>query len=234
VREVCLGAYAHQDVPFEKLVEELQPERDLSHSPLFQVLFVLQNAPMGALELPGLKLSSIKAASETAKFDLTLSMHEAGDRIGGTLVYDTDLFEALTIAQLVGHFQSLLTAVVASPRLPISGLPLLSTSEVLVQLHDWNLTSTPFASHRCLHQLFEEQVARTPDAPALMFQDQQLSYAQLNSRANQLAHQLQLLGVGPDLPVALCLDRSVEMIVALLAILKAGGAYVPLDPQDPL
>ncbi|MDF5727929.1 MAG: amino acid adenylation domain-containing protein [Rhizonema sp. PD38] len=232
VREMALGAYAHQDLPFEMLVEELQPQRSLSHTPLFQVMFVLQNTPMSALELPGLILSPLLNESRTAKYDLTLSMTETAQGLVGNLEYNTDLFDPSTISRMAGHLQTLLCGIVANPQQRLSELPLLTQAEKMLQA-EWNDTLVDYPQDKCIHDLFEEQVARTPDAVAVVFEDQQLTYQQLNGRANQLAHYLRSLGVSADVLVGICLERSLEMVVGLLGILKAGGAYVPLDPEYP-
>ena len=233
VREVALGAYAHQDLPFEMLVEALQPERNLSHTPLFQVAFILQNAPKSEVEMTGLTLSHISTAGVTAKFDLTLAMGNTDTGLAGVWEYNTDLFDAGTIERMAGHFVTLLEAIVANPQERISQLPLLTTVEQQQLLIDWNDTQADYPQDKCIHQLFEEQVERTPDAVAVVFDNKQLTYHELNCRANQLAHYLRSLGVGADVLVGLCVERSLEMLVALLAILKAGGAYVPLDPEYP-
>src|SRR5215208_4504315 len=233
VRETALGAYAHQDVPFEKLVEELQPERDLSRSPLFQVMFALQNAPQESLRLEGLTLSYLKTESGVAKFDLSLFMADSSEGIKGALEYNTDLFERETVERLLGHFRILLEAIVREPQRAVTELPLLSEAERQQLLVEWNETEVETGGDSCIHHMFEEQVARTPAATALVFEDEHLSYAELNQRANQLAHHLQTLGVGPEVLVGILMERSVEMVVSLLAVLKAGGAYVPLDPQYP-
>ncbi|MEC4817124.1 MAG: amino acid adenylation domain-containing protein, partial [Scytonema sp. PMC 1069.18] len=230
VREVALGAYAHQDLPFELLVEELQPERSLSYTPLFQVMFVLQNAPMPALELPGLTLCPLTVDSKTAKFDLTLSIVNTEQGLIGKLEYNTNLFEANTISRMVGHFQTLLESIVANHDQRLLDLPILTQIERQTLLVEWNDTNTEYPHDLCIHELFEIQVERSPDSIAVVFEDQQLSYQELNHRANQLAHYLQSLGVGPEVLVGICVERSVEMVVALLGILKAGGAYVPLEP----
>jgi amino acid adenylation domain-containing protein/non-ribosomal peptide synthase protein (TIGR01720 family) len=232
VRETTLGAYAHQDIPFEKLVEELQPQRDMSRSPLFQVMFVLQNVPMQALELPGLNLKLASTDTGTSKFDLTLYMEETNYSLVGIWEYNTDLFEESTIERMGGHFQGLLRAIVAQPYQALRMLPLLTASEHH-QLCDWNQTTAAYPQEVCLHELFEAQVQRTPEHIAVSFQDHKLTYRELNRRANQLAHQLRLLGVGPEVLVGLLMERSVGMMVALLGILKAGGAYLPLDPSYP-
>jgi amino acid adenylation domain-containing protein len=233
VREVALGAYAHQDLPFERLVEELQPERDLSRNPLFQVMFDLQNAPLPALDLPDLTVQPLTVDYGTAKFDLTLSVQETAQGLNGLLEYNTDLFDEATIMRLAGHFQTLLEGITADPAQPIGTLPLLTEAERQYLLVDWNATRTDYPREMCVHQLFEAQVERTPDAVAVVFEDQQLTYRELNERANQVAHHLQRLGVGPEVLVGLCMERSLEMVVGLLGILKAGGAYVPLDPAYP-
>ena len=233
VRKVALEAYARQDLPFEYLVDELQLERDLSHAPLFQVMFVFGNTPMSALELPDLTMSLLETDSGTAKFDLTLSMRENEQGLIGDLEYNTDLFDKSTIARMLTHFQTLLEGVVANPDQRLADLPLLTEAERQQLLVEWNDTQTDYPSEVCLHQLFEAQVERSPDAIAVVFEDQQLTYRELNQRANQLANYLQKLGVGPEVLVGICLERSLEMMVGLLGILKAGGAYVPLDPAYP-
>ena len=233
VREVCLGAYAHQDLPFERLVEELHPARDLSRNPLFQVMFVLQNAPLQAVELPGLSLSPIEVDTSTTHFDLTLHIVDTEQGLVGTLAYNTDLFEAVTITRMLGHFRTLLEAVIATPERCVSDLPLLTEGERQQLLLNWNDTTVDCPKDLCIHQLFEAQVERTPDAIAVVLEDRQLTYDELNRQANQLANHLRLLGVGPEVPVAICLKHSVEMVVGLLGILKAGGVYVPLDPAYP-
>lgn len=234
VREVCLGAYVHQDLPFERLVEELHLERNLSRNPLFQVMFVLENAALRSLELPGLTVSPVEAESETAHFDLTLQIVETAQGLTAVLVYNTDLFEAATIARMLGHFQTLLEAVVAHPEQRLSDLPLLPAAERRQLLVEWNDTKTDHSQDDlCIHQLFEAQVKQTPDAIAVVFEGEPLTYRELNRRTNQLAHHLRALGVGPEVPVGICLERSLEMVIGLLGILKAGGAYVPLDPAYP-
>ena len=233
VREVCLGAYAHQDLPFERLVEELHPARDLSRNPLFQVMFVLQNASLQAVELPGLSLSPIEVDTSATHFDLTLHIVDTEQGLVGTLAYNTDLFEAVTITHMLGHFRTLLEAVVATPERCVSDLPLLTEGERQQLLLNWNDTTVDCPKDLCIHQLFEAQVERTPDAIAVVLEDRQLTYDELNRQANQLANHLRLLGVGPEVPVAICLKHSVEMVVGLLGILKAGGVYVPLDPAYP-
>nr|UBH04476.1 NosD [Desmonostoc muscorum CCALA 125] len=233
VRQIALGAYSHQELPFEMLVEALQPERDLSHPPLFQVMFVLQNAPMSGVELAGLTISSLPPQSTISKFDLTLSMHNSSAGLVGIWEYNTDLFDASTIERMSGHFVTLLSGIVANPIERISQLPLLSEKEQQQLLVEWNNTQADYPVDKCIHQLFEEQSLSTPDAIAVVFENQQLTYHQLNCRANYLAHYLQSLGIKPDTLVGICVERSIEMVVGLLGILKAGGAYVPLDPEYP-
>ncbi|KYC42731.1 non-ribosomal peptide synthetase [Scytonema hofmannii PCC 7110] len=233
VREVALGAYAHQDLPFEMLVEALQPQRDLSHTPLFQVLFALQNTPTSQVELSGLSISSFPIESTTAKFDLTLVMENTAAGLVGVWEYNTDLFNPDTIERMTGHFVTMLEGIIANPKQRISQLPMLTEVEQRQLLIEWNDTQTHYLSNQCIHQLFELQVEHTPNAVAVEFENQQLTYQQLNSRANQLAHYLRSLGVSADVLVGICVERSLEMIVGLLGILKAGGAYVPLDPEYP-
>ncbi|MDT5296241.1 MAG: hypothetical protein QOJ76_3121, partial [Acidobacteriota bacterium] len=234
-REVCLGAYAHQDVPFEKLVEELAPERDLSHTPLFQVKLVLQNASEQTLTLPGLELRSLHSGSGAARFDLTVLIGEGTNgKLGGVWTYNTDMFDAETIRHMQAHFERLLEAVAATPGEAISRLRILSGEERAQLVDEWNRTTTEYPRHLCVHELFETQVESTPDAVAVVHKDEQVTYAELNRRANQLAHYLREMGVGPEVLVGILMERSVEMVVAVLGVLKAGGAYVPLDPQHPL
>jgi amino acid adenylation domain-containing protein len=233
IKEETLQAYAHQDVPFERIVEEIQPERNLSHHPLFQVMFVLQNAPMGKLELPQLQLTHWQMEQVTAKFDLTLLMTETEQGIQGTWEYRTDLFDVATINRMVGHFQTLLECIVANPQQRIIELPLLTTSEpdqLLIQSANYKPELIPDKS---IHQLFELRVEKTPEAVAVVFQEQQLTYEQLNQRVNQLAHYLRSLGVKPEVRIGISIERSLDMIVALLGIIKAGGTYIPLDPAYP-
>jgi amino acid adenylation domain-containing protein len=247
VREVTLGAYAHQDVPFEKLVEELHCQRSLNDHPLFQVIFALQNAPMESLELPELTLSTLTIDFKTTRFDLEFHLWEAtndfrslwGERwkhskgLRGVVVYNTDLFDEATITRMVGHFETLLEGIVANPQARIADLPLLSQAERHQLLVEWNNTQADYPKDQCIHQLFEAQVERNSNAIALIFEDKQLTYRELNNRSNQLAHYLQKLGIGAEVLVGICLEPSVELIVGLLGILKAGAAYLPLDPNYP-
>jgi natural product biosynthesis luciferase-like monooxygenase protein/amino acid adenylation domain-containing protein len=232
-RRVTLDAYAHQELPFERLVDALQPERDLSRAPFFQVMLVLQNEPLHPLELAGLKLTVLPTQSGTAKFDLTLSLEEIAGGLSGFIEYNTDLFEAETMERLLGNYQSLLEGVAANVELRLSELPLLTEIERQKILIGWNETSTDFAQDKCVHQIFEEQVERTPEAVAVVFEDEALTYRELHDRANQLGIELQKLGVGTETRVGVCMKRSLDMIAGLLAILKAGGCYVPLDPTYP-
>ncbi len=241
VQETALGAYAHQDFPFEELVEELNPKRDRSRSPLFQVLFSFFNSPMRPLELPELEPSHMKLASGTSKFDLILYAYEQPEGLSFTLEYNTDLFDDATIVRMAGHFQTLLEGVTARPESRLWELPLLTPLEKRQMLVKWNDTPKDYPRNVPLQQLFETQAERTPDAIALvapsltMAPSSQVSctYAELNARANRLACYLQTLGVGPQVLVAVCMERTAEMVIGLLAILKAGGAYVPLDPAYP-
>ncbi|MCG3161077.1 MAG: Linear gramicidin synthase subunit D [Acidobacteria bacterium] len=235
VRETALEAYAHQDMPFEKLVQELQPNRDLSRTPIFQAMLVMQNIPRQSPELArqGLSLSSMKLPSVVAKFDLTLFMTESGGRLSGALNYNTDLFDDDAIARMLDHFRNLLESIADDPDRRIAALPMLSEAEERLLLAEWSGSRDDAPLDRCLHQLFEDQVERAPDAIAVIFEDESLSYRELNQRANQMARYLRKLGVEQETLVGVCLDRSIEMMVGLLGVLKVGGAYVPLDPNYP-
>ncbi|BAZ21895.1 amino acid adenylation domain-containing protein [Kalymmatonema gypsitolerans NIES-4073] len=233
VRQLTLEAYAHPDLPFEELVKALQPQRDLSYTPLFQVLFAFQNVPVSQVEFTGLTVSSLATESATAKFDLTLLMQNTATGLVGMWEYNSDLFDAGTIERMAGHFVTLLEAIVTNPQQLISQLPLLTEPEQRKLLVEWNDTQVEYLCDQCIHQLFEDQSFSTPDAVAVVFGNQQLTYYELNCRANQLAHYLKSLGVGADVLVGICVERSLEMVVGLLGILKAGGAYMPLDPEYP-
>ena len=234
VREVALGAYAHQELPFERLVEELQPERDTSQAPLFNVMFVLQNVPRSERRLRGLTMRHIELDKGTAKFDLSLGLAEKAGGLRGVLSYSTDLFDRGTIERLVGQFRELLAAVVAEPERRLSALPLLSTAERRTMLANWNDTRRAWPdSEACLHSLVARQAAATPEVVAIVDQTVRLTYGELDRRADRVAHRLRRLGVGPEVRVGVCLERSVDLVVGLLAVLKAGGAYVPLDPSYP-
>jgi amino acid adenylation domain-containing protein len=232
VRETALESYTHQEVPFEKLVEELRPNRSPNRTPLFQAMFALQNPPAD-IAVAGLTLSSFKLDRTKSKFDLTLEVEEQTNGLRASFEYNTDLFAPATMQRMLEHFQNLLTAVVANPDQSLSDLSLLSESERQKLLVEWNNTAAEFSNDATIHELFEAQVARTPDAIAAEFQGQQLTYRELNARANQVARYLGKQGVGPEVLVGVCVERSLEMLVSILAVLKAGGAYVPLDPTYP-
>jgi len=247
-KAVTLEACAHQDLPFEKLVEALHPDRDLSRNPLFQVSFSLQNTPAAALEFPELTWSAIEFDAGTAKLDLEFNLWEDFAGIKGQLTYSTDLFDSGTIARMLNHFQTLLESIVANPKQRLSDLPILNPAErdrLLVEFNNSSKIipclapicqeSEPESSQieLCFHQLFEQQVERSPDAIATVFENQYLTYRELNSKANQIAHYLQQMGVGPEVLAGICIDRSLDAIAGLLGILKAGGAYLPLDPNYP-
>lgn len=233
VRDVCLGAYGHQDLPFDRVVEELRVQRDPTRNPIFQVMFVLHNSSLQTFDLPGATLTPVESDSETAHFDLTLQIADTGQGLTATFIYNTDLFEAATITRMLGSFQTLLQAVVEDPEQRLSDLSLLTEAERHQLLVEWNDTTAAGPQDLCIHQLFEAQTDRTPEAIAVVLAAEQLTYGELNARANRLAHHLRALGVGPEVPVAICLERSVEMVIGLLGILKAGGVYVPLDPAHP-
>ncbi|QBD78790.1 amino acid adenylation domain-containing protein [Ktedonosporobacter rubrisoli] len=245
VRRIVLGALEHQDYPFPLLVEQLQPKRDPSYSPIFQTLFIwdkmriasepVQSAQNGHNGKNGqhLSLEPFAYGQQGAPFDLTLTIFEHEHFLAADFRYNTDLFEASTLARMAEHFQTLLNGIVEQPTQRVQDLPLLSEAEREQILLKWNATQSPYPEHATLHQLIEEQVQRTPEAPAVIFEGTILSYRELNSRANRLAHTLQAMGIGPDTLVGVCMERSLEMVVALVGILKAGGAYVPLDPAYP-
>ncbi|HEU4453721.1 MAG TPA: condensation domain-containing protein, partial [Longimicrobium sp.] len=233
VREDTLGAYEHQEVPFERLVAELQPERSLSHSPLFQVMFALQNAVERGADLPGLEVSEAGVELASAKFDLTLMPKATAQGLRVGLNYSTDLFERGTVERMLGHLSRVLEQVAADADVRLSQLELLGEAERSLVLEEWNRTEAVVPADRCIHELFEAQAARTPDAVAVRFEDASLTYAELNARANRLAHHLRGRGVGSEVRVGVLMERSLEMVVSLLAVLKAGGAYVPLDPGLP-
>jgi amino acid adenylation domain-containing protein len=236
VRCKTLEAYAHQDVPFERLVGELQPERDLSRSPLFPVLFVMQNAPMSELEIGGVRLQWLHVPGDTAKFDMTLGLSESMEVEGemqGSLEYSTDLFEKATIVRMIEHYRTLLEAAVRGNEESIEELRILPDAERHQLLYEWNETRVEFGDAQCVHEMFEEQAERAPEAVAVEYEGRQITYGELNRRANQLAHYLRELGVEPDARVAICTEQGSEAIIGLLAILKAGGAYVRLDSADP-
>jgi len=233
VKETALGAYAHQEFPFDKLVEELQPQRDLSHMPIIQAMFALQNTPDEAIELTGLTITPAHIETGTTQFDLSLNVWDKGPALKGYLAYRSDLFDANTIKRMLAHFQILLESIANHPDERVSALSLLPEDERRQLLHGWNQSESSFQDDVSLHRLFEERVQRAACATALIFEDESISYDELNRRANRLAHHLRALGVGPERRVCLLLERSPEIIVGMLAILKAGGVYVPLDPTYP-
>ncbi|MGI9292331.1 MAG: amino acid adenylation domain-containing protein, partial [Gammaproteobacteria bacterium] len=232
VQTTALDAYAHQDLPFDKLVDALQPSRDMSHAPVFQVQFMLQNAPASGEPLEGLEISAVEFEYGTAKFDLTLATGETPDGLMAEIEFATDLFDAVTIERMLEHYDRLLQAIVSNPAVAVGELPLAGADDLDI-LRQWNNTDAAYPQDETLQTLIETQVDKTPDAIALIVNNQELSYRELNSRANQLAAWLQTNGVVPDAMVGVYMERSVEMVVALLGIIKAGGAYVPLDPDYP-
>ncbi|WNG57632.1 AMP-binding protein [Archangium gephyra] len=233
VREVTLGAYAHQDVPFEKLVEELRPERDLSRGPLFQVMFVLQNAPAKEVKLEGLTLAGVEGEGKTSKFDLTLGLVETEQGLVGGMEFNSDLYEAATVERLLGHLRVLLQAAVEQPEKRLKELPLMGEEERRQLVEEWSGKVKEYPREKALHELFEAQVERTPHAIAVECEGKSLTYGELDRRANQLAHHLRGMGVGAEVRVGLSVERSVEMVVGMLGILKAGGVYVPLEASYP-
>jgi amino acid adenylation domain-containing protein len=240
VRALALEAQRNQDIPFEQVVERVHPTRTLAHSPLFQVMFAWQNAPGTGLQLPGLALAPLFAAGSeeassqvAAKFDLSLTLREHGGRIVGVVEYATALFDQATVERHVGYLRSVLTEMVADDARPLHRLDLLSAAERRMVVEEWNSTDAAFPAEECIHELFQAQVDRTPDAVAVSFQRDRVTYAELNAHANRLAHHLRALGVGPEVRVAVCFKRGIETVLALLAVLKAGGAYIPLDPGHP-
>lgn len=233
VRETALAAFAHQDVPFERLVQELRPDRASNRNPLFQAMFVLQNAPSAASQWPGLSLEPMDLATGTTKFDLMLTMLEGPEGLRAGLEYNADLFDAATVARLLRCFETLLAGISAQPDAAISRLPLLTEAERAEVVVEFNRTTTAYPRERTIAELFAEQVALRPEAPALTLQAETLSYRELDARAELLAAELRMLGVGPDVLVGIFLERSLEQIVAIVAIIKAGGAYVSFDPAYP-
>jgi amino acid adenylation domain-containing protein len=234
VRETTLAAFAHQELPFEQVVEAVQPARSLSHSPLFQVMLSLNNTPGGdALALPGLTLSQVRSEHTIAQFDLSLSLNDGGAGLHGGIDYAVDLFDRSTVERFAGHFVTLLEAMVASDAQAVATLPIMTAAQQAQVLEGFNATATEYPKDALIHQLFEAQVDARPDALAVRDGSRSLSYGELEASANRLAHELIARGVGPDARVAICVERSVEMVVGLLGILKAGGAYVPLDPDYP-
>lgn len=232
VRDTALDAYAHQEIPFDKLVEELHPERSLSHTPLFQVIFAFENTPPAQV-FPGLKMKWLEVDRGTSRCDLSLFATDQPDGVSCMWEYSTDLFDSETIERMMLNFETLLASLIDQPQERISYLQCCSEAERRRLLVEWNSARSGSTDERCMPQLFEAQVEQTPEATALVFADERLTFAELNARANQLARYLRRRGVGPETPVGVCLERSAEMIVALLGILKAGGAYVPMDPGYP-
>jgi amino acid adenylation domain-containing protein len=233
VREVALGAYANQDVPFERLVEELSPKRDLSRNPIFDVMFALHTPPRGVVSLPGVSLSLIPFDEGTTQFDVSVVLDETGESLRGNITYSTDLFDEATMRRLAGHYVRVLEQVAEDPSRRVSDLELMSPPERRQLLDEWNQTWAAYPSGMCAHELFEEQARRTPEAAAVACEGRALTYAELDACANRLAHYLRGLGVKPEVRVAVLLERSVESAVALLGIMKAGGVYVPLSPDYP-
>ncbi len=233
VRHTALDAFANQDLPFDRIVAELSPTRDLSRNPLYQVAFVLQNTPEGEFSLDGLEVRRIDLPKSTSIFDLMLSITESDGVLCGSLEYATDLFDASTVARFAGHFQALLAGIAADPSQRIGSLPMLSHAERQQLLRDWNRTAMDWPQQECTHHLFEAQAKRSPDSVAVVFGAQELRYAELDAKANRLANQLRSRGLGRGALVGLCLERGIAMLVAQLAILKSGAAYVPLDPAYP-
>ncbi|MBE9040661.1 amino acid adenylation domain-containing protein [Oscillatoriales cyanobacterium LEGE 11467] len=233
VKETVLDALAHQTLPFEKLVKELQPTRNVAYAPIFQVMLVLQNTfSVEEIELPGLNVAHSRIDNKTSQFDLTFHLVEDDNGLIGKLEYNTDLFDEPRMVRMLGHFQTLLDGIISNPDRTLEELPLLAETE-RQKLKAWQGSNLCESATACIHQLFEAQVKRTPEATAVVFGEKKLSYRELNTRANQLAHHLQSLGVRAEVPVGICLERSVETLVGLLGILKAGGAYVPMDPNYP-
>ena len=232
-KEAALGAYAHQDLPFEKLVEEFDPQRNLASNPMFQVVLVLQNAPKYALDLPGVELEWVPVYNGTSKFDFSLHVSERAQGLFCMMEFNTDLFDSETVLRMLGHFRTVLESAVAHPERHIASLPILTAAEKQQLLVEFNQGDVRAAADKCIHQLVELQAKRTPNNVAVKFENQSLTYRDLDARANQLAHYLRKRGVGPETLVAMCMDRSIEMIVGILGILKAGGAYLPLDLAYP-
>ncbi|MET0399653.1 MAG: amino acid adenylation domain-containing protein [Longimicrobiaceae bacterium] len=233
VREAALGAFHHQDLPFEQLVEALQPERSLSRTPLFQVMFTLQNVEEGALRLGDLRVEPLSSGEGVTPFDLDFTLHAGPGHVAGTLRYRADLFEHATVERMLEHFRLLLEGGLRSPERPVSTLAMLAPEERAQVVEAWNATDREFPRERCLYELFAEQAARTPAAPAVVFEGRALSYAELQEGADRLARRLRPLGVGPETRVGICVERGPGTALAILGVLAAGGAYVPLDPAYP-
>ncbi|MCM3338073.1 amino acid adenylation domain-containing protein [Paenibacillus sp. MER TA 81-3] len=232
-RETALDAYDHQDLPFEQLVDMVQPVRSLSHTPIFQVVFDLLSKQMGTIELPGLKTAPVPIAWEQSKFDLGLTMIETTDGMLASFTYNTDLFEAARVERMLDHLFVLFDQMASHPEQCVGSLQMLTSDEQQQLLEDWNDTVHEYAAGPCVHEWVERRAAKTPDAIAVVCSEQCLTYRELNRRANQLAHHLAKHGIGAEMPVGICMERSVELIIAVLGVLKSGGAYVPLDPHYP-
>src|SRR5205807_2180169 len=232
-REVALGAFANADMPFEKLVEELQPERAMSHTPLFQVMFALQNTPEVEWALSGLRLRPEPVELLDAKFDFSMTVVEAAGGLSGYLGYRAGMFDATMIARIAGHWNQWLRELAGQPQRAVMELDMLTVEERRQILEDWNQTAQDFFGHGATHLLFEAQAARTPDAIAIAFKDARLTYRELDLRTSRLARLLRRRRVGPEVLVGICLERSLEMVIAVFGVLKAGGAYVPMEPEHP-
>jgi len=233
VRDVALGAYAHQDIPFEMLIEELQPQRDLSHTPLFQVMFVFQNAPVQTFNLTDVTIRPVEAESGTAKFDLSIILNETPEGMAVSFEFNTDLFDESTIERMFHNFEVMLEGIAADPDQLVYNLPILTDQQKQQMLVKWNSTQADFPHDKCVHEQFANLAKLNPDAVAATYEGQQFTYQQLNQRANQLSRYLLELGVGPDVPVGICMERSLEMVLGIMGALKAGGAFLPLDPAYP-
>lgn len=232
-REMTLQAYAHEDMPFDVLVEAIAPRRSLEHSPLFQVMFVLQNMPPGESHLPNLRLEQMELAPRTARFDLAVDAIDRAGRLSFFFEYNTDLFDRETIERMVQHYRAMLAGYVSNPKAPVTSVPLMSADEMRLLMVGWNRTPVPLEAIGMVHEHFETQAVKTPHSVAVRFENTQLRYVDLNARSNQFARRLRSLGIGPGVLVALHIERSLDMLVALLGVQKAGGAYVPLDPSLP-
>ncbi|HWD97875.1 MAG TPA: amino acid adenylation domain-containing protein [Bryobacteraceae bacterium] len=232
VRGTCLEAYANQEAPFERVVEAVQPGRDLARTPVFQVAFGLRQDPVRQYKLGSTRFEMLETHTGMSKFDLMLEVIDSGDRLTAVIEYNSDLFEADTIDRLLGHYETLLAGAIATPQTAISLLPMMTDAEAR-QIREWNSTERTWPLHRCLHEFIQDQVDRTPDATAVVFEDESLTYRELDRRANRLAHFLRGAGIGPDMLVGVAMERSIELVVSLVAVLKAGGAYVPVDPEYP-
>ena len=233
VRQVAVGAYAYQEMPFDRLVAALNLDRSASYAPVVQVLFGLMPKDLRRVELDGLTFERMNVDLGTGRVDLSVMIGEDHGTLEGFFEYSDDLFDRARIERMIGHFEIVLQSMVANPQAPLGDVSLLSAAERHRLLVEWNDTAVDYPGERCIHERFEAQAARTPDAVAVMLEDRRVTYAELNARANQVAHHLIGLGVGPQVLVGLCMERSIDLIVGLIGILKAGGAYVPLDPSYP-